>query len=87
MVKNKRKNTEKECEMEQSTQTRGTTPSTLTCTVGILHGREEAEEMVKEVVVAGVFPKTDKANQNIDAGDWLSLRQDKYREKQNLGIS
>ena len=42
-------------------------------------GEKEAEEMATEIV-AGVFPKIDKANQNIDARDRLSLRRDKYRE-------
>lgn len=42
--------------------------------------KQEKEAEVFKEMVAGVFPKIDETNQNIDAGNLLSLKQDKYRE-------
>lgn len=81
MVKNK-KSTEKECGMEHSTRDRGRdVMRSDMCDRNPRWEREEGKEAeVFKEMVAGVFPKIDKTNQNIDAGNLLSLKQDKYRE-------
>lgn len=82
MGKNKRKSTEKECGMEHSTRDIGRdVMRSNMCDRNPRweRQREKEAEGFKEMV-AGVSPKIDKTNQNIDAGNLLSLKQDKYRE-------
>lgn len=82
MVKSKRKSTEKERGMEHSTRDIGCDVmcSDMCDRNPRWERQQEKEAEVFKEMVAGVFPKIDKTNQNIDAGNLLSLKQEKYRE-------